>query len=90
MNNNNWFKANYEVTLDRDDQDLGQWRIKVVVEEMNLYCSSSSVLVMEDSEKTKRIKYCNEKAMTSKELYSHEHLITIKFKNKVKTFQFTN
>ena len=84
--NDNWCKANYEVTLDRDDQDLGQWRIKVVVEVMNLYCSSSSVLVMEDSEKTKRIKYCNEKAATTKEFYSHEHLITIKFKNNVKDF----
>ena len=72
--------------MDRDDQDLGQWRIKVVVEEMNLFCSSSSVLVMEDSEKTKRIKYSNEQATTTKELYSHEHLITIKFKKKVKHF----
>merc|ERR1712123_139749 len=34
----------YEVLVDRDDQDLGQWRIKVVMEEMNLPCSS--VLLM--------------------------------------------
>jgi len=80
-------EANYEVTLDRDDQDLGQWRIKVVVEEMNLYCSSSSVLVMEDSEKTKRIRYCNEQVTETTEFYSHEHLITIKFKNKGKCLE---
>ena len=60
--------------------------MSVVVEEMNLYCSSSSVLVMKYSEKSKRIKYCNEQAITTKELYSHEHLITIKFKNMVTPF----
>jgi len=75
-------EANYEVTLERDDQDLGQWRIKVVVEEMNLFCSSSSLLVKEDSEKTKRVKYCNEAETVTKEFFSHEHLISLTFKNK--------
>ena len=79
----NLLKANYEVTLERDDQDLGQWRIKVVVEEMNLFCSSSSLLVKEDSEKTKRVKYCNEAETVTKEFFSHEHLISLTFKNKV-------
>ena len=56
----------------------------MVVEEMNLYCSSSSLLVMEDSEKTKRIKYCNgEGGLKDATFYSHEHIISIKYKNKV-------
>ena len=69
--------------MERDDQDLGQWRIKVVVEEMNLFCSSSSLLVKEDSEKTKRVKYCNEAETVTKEFFFHEHLISLAFKNKV-------
>ena len=69
--------------MERDDQDLGQWRIKAVVEEMNLFCSSSSLLVKEDSEKTKRVKYCNEAETVTKEFFSHEHLISLTFKNKV-------
>ena len=77
------FQARYEVTLDRDDQDLGQWRIKVVVEELNLYCSSSYLLVKEDLEKTRREKYCNEEGGGSKEFYSHAHLLDIVYKNKV-------
>ena len=67
--------------MDRDDQDLGQWRIKVVMEEMNLPCSSSSVWLLEDGERTHNIQYCNEKK--AEVFYSHEHLIVIKFKNKV-------
>ena len=77
-------KVKYEVVLDRDDQDLGQWRIKMVVEEMNLPCSSSYLLVKEDSEKTKRVKYCNEEETGPKVFFSHEHLISIVFKNKVR------
>ena len=69
--------------MDRDDQDLGQWRIKVVMEEMNLPCSSSSVWLLEDGERTHNIQYCNEKKAETV-FYSHEHLIDIKFKNKVK------
>ena len=68
--------------VDRDDQDLGQWRIKVVMEEMNLPCSSSSVWLLEDGEKPHNDQYCNEKT-GEKVFYSHEHLIDIKFKNKV-------
>jgi len=75
-------EAKYEVVLDRDDQDLGQWRIKIVVEEMNLHCSSSYLLIKEDSEKTRRVKYCNEEDTGSKVFFSHEHLISIVFKNK--------
>ena len=70
--------------LDIDDQDLGQWRIKVVMEEMNLPCSSSSVWLLEDGERTHNIQYCNEKKAETV-FYSHEHLIDIKFKNKVKS-----
>jgi len=73
----------YEVMMDRDDQDLGQWRIKVVVEKMNLPCSSSSMWLIEDGEKPHNDQYCNEK-MESNVFYSHEHLIDIKFKNKGK------
>jgi len=73
----------YEVMMDRDDQDLGQWRIKVVVETMNLPCSSSSMWLIEDGEKPHNDQYCNEK-MESSVFYSHEHLIDIKFKNKGK------
>ena len=71
------------MTLDRDDQDLGQWRIKVVVEEMNLPCSSSSLWMLEDGERSHNVQYCNEKNTAAQEFYSHEHLINIKFKNKV-------
>jgi len=71
----------YEVMVDRDDQDLGQWRIKVVMEEMNLPCSSSSVWLLEDGEKPHNDQYCNEKTEETV-FYSHEHLIDIKFKNK--------
>ena len=77
------FQTLYEVMMDRDDQDLGQWRIKVVMEEMNLPCSSSSVWLLEDGERTHNIQYCNEKKAETV-FYSHEHLIDIKFKNKVK------
>jgi len=73
---------NYEVTLERDDQDLAQWRIKVVVEYMNLHCSSSSLWLLEDGEKTNKVEYCNEK--TTEVFNSHEHLINIKFKNKAR------
>ena len=76
-------QTNYEVTLERDDHDLGQWRIKVVLEEMNLYCSSSSLWILEDGEKIHNVKYCNERTTAAKEFYSHEHLINIEFKNKV-------
>jgi len=76
--------TNYEVTLERDDQDLGQWRIKVVFEEMNLHCSSSSLWLLEDGEKTHNVKYCNEKTPAAEEFYSHEHLINIEFKNKAR------
>ena len=77
-------KVKYEVVLDRDDHDLGQWRIKMVVEEMNLHCSSSYLLVKEDSEKTRRVKYCNEEETGSQVFFSHEHVISILFKNKVR------
>ena len=80
-------KVKYEVVLDRDDQDLGQWRIKIVVEEMNLHCSSSYLLIKEDSEKTRRVKYCNEEDTGSKVFFSHEHLISIVFKNKVRDYK---
>jgi hypothetical protein len=68
--------------MDRDDQDLGQWRIKVVMEEMNLPCSSSSVWLLEDGERPHNIQYCNEKKAKTV-FYSHEHLLDIRFKNKV-------
>ena len=72
--------------MERDDQDLAQWRIKVEVEYMNLHCSSSSLWLLEDGEKTNKVEYCNEK--TTEVFNSHEHLINIKFKNKVsKTLQ---
>ena len=77
------FQTNYEVTLERDDQDLGQWRIKVVLEEMNLHCSSSSLWLLEDGETTHNVQYCNEKTTAAEVFYSHEHLINIEFKNKV-------
>jgi len=73
----------YEVIMDRDDQDLGQWRIKVTIEEMNLPCSSSSMWLIEDGERSHNDQYCNEKK-ESDVFYSHEHLIDIKFKNKAK------
>jgi len=73
----------YEVMMDRDDQDLGQWRIKVEVVKMNLPCSSSSMWLIEDGEKPHNDQFCNEKSETSV-FYSHEHLIDIKFKNKGK------
>ena len=78
------FQTLYEVMMDRDDQDLGQWRIKVVMEEMNLPCSSSSLWLLEDGERTHNIQYCNERKAETV-FYSHEHLIDIKFKNKVKS-----
>ena len=78
------FQTLYEVMMDRDDQDLGQWRIKVVMEEMNLPCTSSSLWLLEDGERTHNIQYCNERK-TETVFYSHEHLIDIKFKNKVKS-----
>ena len=74
----------YEVMMDRDDQDLGQWRIKVVMEEMNLPCSSSSLWLLEDGERTHNVQYCNEKKAETV-FYSHEHMIDIKFKNKVRS-----
>merc|ERR1719495_1367415 len=61
---------------------LSQWRIKMVVEEMNLHCSSSYLLVKEDSEKPRRVKYCNEEQTGSQVFFSHEHVISILFKNK--------
>jgi hypothetical protein len=78
----------YEVMMDRDDQDLGQWRIKVTIERMNLHCSSSSLWLIEDGERTHNDQYCNEK-MESSVFYSHEHLIDIKFKNKAKCGEAT-
>jgi len=73
----------YEVMVDRDDQDLGQWRIKVVVEKMSLPCSSSSMWLMEDGERPHNDQYCKEKMESTGDVfYSHEHLIDIKFKNK--------
>ena len=71
----------YEVMMDRDDQDLEQWRIKVEIERMNLHCSSSSMWLIEDGERTHHDQFCNEKN-ESTVFYSHEHLIDIKFKNK--------
>eukprot|EP00091_Calanus_sinicus_P009855 TRINITY_DN228_c0_g1_i3.p1 TRINITY_DN228_c0_g1~~TRINITY_DN228_c0_g1_i3.p1 ORF type:complete len:289 (-),score=94.20 TRINITY_DN228_c0_g1_i3:93-959(-) len=76
----------YEVMMDRDDQDLGQWRIKVVMEEMNLPCSSSSLWLLEDGERTHNVQYCNEKKAETV-FYSHEHMIDIKFKNKAKCLE---
>jgi len=72
----------YEVMIDRDDQDLSQWRIKVEVEQMNLSCSSSSLWILEDGEKENNVQYCNEKSTEKDVFYSHEHMIDIKFKNK--------
>ena len=70
--------------IDRDDQDLSQWRIKVEVEQMDLSCSSSSLWILEDGEKENNVQYCNEKSTEKDVFYSHEHMIDIKFKNKVK------
>ena len=52
------------------------------MEEMHLPCSSSSVWLLEDGEKTHNVQYCNEKKAETV-FYSHEHMIDIKFKNKV-------
>jgi len=77
----------WEVMIDRDDQDLAQWRIKVVVEEMNLYCSSSSLWILEEAEKVHNVEYCNEKTTSKTVFYSHEHMIEIKLKNQRKCKQ---
>lgn len=76
----NGCEAEYEVELTRDDRDVAQWRIKVEVEEINMPCSSASLTVEEDGTTKKTVTYCT--GRKTKTFYSHEHLITIKLKNK--------
>jgi hypothetical protein len=74
-------KESWEVAMIKDDQEVGQWRIKVEILEMNLPCASSGFRIIEDSSPRINNHHCNEKSSNNsdKVFFSHEHLLNLKF-----------
>ena len=50
--------------LDRDDQDLGQWRIKVEVEELSLDCQAAQLTLLEEGRPKQELCGTRQKAVT--------------------------
>jgi len=69
----------YDVILSRPSSDLGQWRIKMEIDYINLDCDFGYVQVIEDGEQRQNIKVCNShKRNTVGGIFSHEHLVSLR------------
>jgi len=77
-------KESWSVTLHRDNQEFGQWRIRVDVQELNLPCSSTDLRILEDGNRRQNIQYCEKQNEDhhSHVFLSHEHVVDIEFRNK--------
>jgi len=69
-------KQIWTVLLDRDDQDLGQWRIKVEVEELSLDCQAAQLTLLEEGRPKQELCGTRQKSV----YYSHEHMVKLKYK----------
>jgi len=71
---------NFEVSLSRPNTDLGQWRIKIQIDDFNIDCQTGYLQIVEDGESSQNLKICNDNRNELQNLYSHEHLMRIRIK----------
>lgn len=72
-------KQHYDLFVDRSQDDLAQWRIKIEIDSLNLPCDSGYLQIIEDGVQSQNIKICNEKRLDKAGfVYSHAHMISVK------------
>jgi len=69
----------YDLFVERPNDDLSQWRIKLEIASLDLDCASGYLQIEEDGEVRRNLKICNEERPDSDGFYySHAHALSVK------------